>query len=298
MKQNKKLYLLILLVLACLILLATGTYAAYTDTAYARRVVTTGIETDLLPFSSNYLYEHSNGYTRHTIVASQNADTKLYLTVCNYPQKDNTKFSTSDIAYLLDITVVDKDGKPTGVEAPTVSPLPGAYTLKGGQTSTDIFAITFPKERSGEFMNRFVRVTATSTSGLSPERELAAEFELVAASALSGEWTGRFTDDKNPPELDAFNYEVSGTGKGTLTVSWDNTYVTLSRWCRDLAPYSAVNSEDNSISFSVGGENQPTSYLLQFYRLKPRTTDDEWPNIVTSWTKAPDPTEATTEPTP
>ena len=299
MKRNNKLYLLVLLVLACLILLATGTYAAYTDTAYARRVVTTGIDTNLLPFSSNYLYEHpSNTYFRHT-VSVPNGNTTLYLTICNYPQKDNTKFSSSDIIYTLDISVVDKDGSKVAVTPPTIEADPGReYTLLGRQTSTHVYAVTFTSQQVIDFQDYFVRITATSKNGW----ELAAEFKLVDAPSLDGEWKGRFTDgdtdDENviiePKDLDAFNYEVSGTGKGTLTVSWDDT-VTLSQWCREDLD---SDSTGNSISFDVGGENKPTSYLLQFYRLNGRAEGDHWPSIEVSWVKAPDPTEATTEPTP
>lgn len=292
MKQKNKLYLLILLVLACLVLLATGTYAAYTDTAYARRVVTTGIDTSLLPFSSNYLYEHRGGeYFRHAVAVAENTDTILYLSICNFPQKDNTKFSSSDITYTLDIEVVDKDGNTVNLTPPALTPSTAEYELPGGQTSTNIFAVTFTHNQVLALQDCFVRITASSTSGLSPKRVLAAEFKLVSASALSGEWKGRFTDEEDPKDLDAFNYEISGTGKGTLTVSWDGSYVTLSKWCReDLVPKSADSptgsttgtSTEDSISFSVDGENQ-TSYLLQFYRLRGRTDQDVPPNIKVTW---------------
>lgn len=291
MKQKNKLYLIVLLVLACLVLLATGTYAAYTDTAYARRVVTTGIDTNAVPFSSNYLYEHSaDTYFKHAVAVPENASTILYLSICNYPQKDNTKFSSSDITYTLDIEVVDKDGNTVNLTPPALTPSPAEYELPGGKASTDIFTITFTSDQVTDLKDYLVRITARSTDGLSPERELAAEFELVSASALNGEWKGRFTDEEDPKDLDAFNYEVYGTGKGTLTVSWENSkdYVTLSKWCReDLVPNSTENptesTTETSVTFPVGGENKPTSYLLQFYRLTGRKDGDQKPEIVVTF---------------
>ena len=93
---------------------------------------------------------------------------------------------------------------------------------------------------------------------------------------MTSGWKGQFTDSENPSVLDAFNYEVYGTAEGTVTISWDESYVTLSKWSReDLAP----DSTGNSISFEVGGEGNPTSYLMQFYRLRGRTAEDQLPSI-------------------
>lgn len=279
MKQKKQLCLLILLVLVCLVLLLTGTYAAYTNTVYVKRVVTTGIDSNEAPFSSNYLYEISGStYFRHIVTVSENVSKQIYLTIYNYPQNDSTRVSSRDISYTLSIDIVGNDGSSTNLTPPTITPSAGTYQLPGNQISTDVFTITFTHEQVLALKDHVVRITAASTSGLSPEKVLAAEFQLISASELNTGWKGQFTDSESPAELAAFNYEVFGTAKGTITISWADSeeYVTLSNWSReDLAP----GSTGSSISFSVGGEGQPTSYLLQFYRLRGRADGDDWPDI-------------------
>lgn len=279
MKQKKRLYLLILLVLVCLVLLLTGTYAAYTNTAYAKRVVTTGIDTNAVPFSSNYLYEY-NGveYYKHIVPVSTAIPTSVPLVICNYPPRDNTRASSRDITYTLSISVVGKDGSATSLTPPSSTPAAGSYTLLGGQISTHQFEISFAPELVTTFNDCLVRITATSTNGLDTQTVLAAEFELISASEIASEWRGQFTDKEAPKDLDAFNYEVFGTAEGTITISWENAadYIALSKWSRDdLAP----GSTGSSISFNVGGEGKPTSYLMQFYRLRGRTAEDRLPEI-------------------
>ena len=284
MKQKKRLYLLVPLALVSLLLLLTGTYAAYTNTAFIKRVVTTGIDANTVPFSSNYLYEYSSGtYYRHAVTVPKDGSTPLYLAIYNYPLNNSTEFSSSDITYTLSVAVVDKDGNGTNLERPSITPEPSTHTLKGGQISTDVFTITFTSEEVTAYQDHLIRITATSTTGLEQSVTLAAEFELIYASTGDASWKGQFTDKELPSQLDAFNYEVSGTAKGTVTISWDGTEVALSNWCReDLAP----GTTGNSISFAVGGENQPTSYLLQFYRLKGRADNDSFPNIQLTFTPA------------
>lgn len=282
MKQKKRLFLLLLLVLVCLVLLITGTYAAYTNTAYVKRVVTTGIDTNAVPFSSNYLYEHSSGtYIRHIITVPKNGSTPVDIAICNYPFKDSTRFNDKQISYTLAFSVVDKNGN-TPNDPPSTSDFPaGSFTLQGGQISINTHTITFTHEQVSTFKDCLIRITAASNGGLDTPTVLAAEFELITASGMTSEWRGHFTDAESPAQLDAFNYEVSGSAKGRITITWDNSYVTLSKWFKEDLSKENLNpqSGNNSISFDVGGEGKPTSYLMQFYRLRGRSAGDELPYI-------------------
>lgn len=279
MKQKNRLFLLILLVLVCLVLLLTGTYAAYTNTAFVKRVVTTGIDNSVVPFSSNYLYEYNgSNYYKHIVTVSKAVPTTVPLVIYNYPLKDSTRASSRNITYTLRISVVGKDGSASSLTPPSSTPAAGSYTLLGGQISTHQFDISFTPELVTTLKDYLVRITATSTDGLDTQTVLAADFEVISASELNTGWKGQFTDAENPADLDAFNYEVFGTAEGRITVSWENSkdYVTLSKWSRDdLAP----GSTGNSISFDVGGEGNPTSHLMQFYRLRGRSPGDQLPKI-------------------
>lgn len=287
MKQKKRLRILILLVLACLVLLATGTYAAYTNTAFVKRVVTTGIDTSAVPFSSNYLYADNGGnFVCHIITASA-SDTTINLTVCNYPKNDSTRFSNTNIQYTLTITVLNKDGQV--VSSPPAFPVisPGNYTdveLTGNQISYHSYALTFSPETVTALADYTLRITATPTRGLTTPQTLAAEFRVVPDSGQNQDWDGHVVETDSAESLDGFNYEISGTAKGEVVIDWSQSadYVTLSKWFwLDLG--QTPNPNATQITFSVGGENQPTSYLLQFYRLKGCTKGDTIPIITSSF---------------
>lgn len=61
-------------------------------------------------------------------------------------------------------------------------------------------------------------------------QKLAAVFSFADYEAVKS-WTGQFLDSKakNPDEYDAFNYEISGNGAGTVTMTWPES-LQLSKW--------------------------------------------------------------------
>lgn len=265
MNQKKRLHLLIGLLLVCLVLLATGTYAAYTNTASVKRVVTTGIDSDAPPFSSNYLVDCSgNNYYRYRISASEKEDTKLYLTLFNYPRNNSTKPSSNDITYTLQFEMIPDDGQssvPTGL--PSISPsVAENHTLRGGGVSFITYTLTFTPDLVKKMEGCCLRVTATTTSGIAAGCTLGADFRLVPASGRSTKWSGKWIET-SISSSDALNFEISGTSEGTVTVDWSASAndINLSQWCiRD-----ASSSDGTSATFKVGGLNAPTSILLQFY---------------------------------
>ena len=96
MKHNKKLLILILLVLSCLALAVTGSVAAYNKTNFVKRVVTTKSGSNELRFSSNYLSrmeQSDNTNYLDKVIRISGAGLSVGVTVCNYPQSDITKFS-------------------------------------------------------------------------------------------------------------------------------------------------------------------------------------------------------------
>lgn len=266
MNQKKRLHLLIGLLLVCLVLLATGTYAAYTNTASLKRVVTTGIDSDAPPFSSNYLVDCSgDNYYRYRISASEKEDTKLYLTLFNYPRNNSTRPSSNDITYTLSFQMISDDGKsPIPNELPVISPSVGENpTLSGGGVSFITYTLTFKPDLVKKMEGCCLRVTATATS-LSPNYTLGADFCLVPASGRSTNWSGKWIENESAlSSLDALNFEISGTSEGTVTVDWGASagVIMLSQWCIADSSYNG----DSSATFKVGGLNAPTSILLQFY---------------------------------
>lgn len=74
---------------------------------------------------------------------------------------------------------------------------------------------------------------------------------------MNKNWTGHFIDakTKDPDSYDAFNYEISGNGAGTVTIKWGNT-LQLSKWVTD--------GKQDSYSFKV--DDATTAIQFQFYR--------------------------------
>lgn len=291
MKRKKRTSILILLVLVCLALLGTGTYAAYTNVKSIKRVVATKSSSGELRFSSNYLLPYDSGetvFSTKLISAGQAGEVSIGLTVCNYPQNDITKYSDSGILYSLYVQVFDSQN--SAVADPTILnkilingaglSSPYSSTLAGGQQSTDVYHITFNDVNA---LSQYTIQIRAVPNGIG--KILAANLKIVAVSAQSTEWTGKFVDSESPSELDAFNYEISGSAQGSLTLTWDSTYVTLSRWSKEALGV-APDAEGNSITFSVGGDGQPGSYRLQFYREQGVSATDKWPNVTCVFTKA------------
>ncbi len=296
MKRKNRTSIALLLALVCLVLLGTGTYAAYTNVSFIKRVVATRSGAQGSPFSSNYLMPSSGieeaNFAHKLISAGADGTATISLTVCNYPQNDITKYSDSDIPYTLTVQVFDSENKEVKDSAIlgniTIdnTALASSYshpsTLKGGQKSMDVYHI---KIQNCNVLSQYtIRIKAVP-DGI--EGFLAANFKVVAASKQPTGWTGEFVDsNKSLAELDAFNYKISGSAKGSLTLSWDKDYIMLSRWSIKALGEDPADVT-NSITFSVGGDGQPGSYLLQFYRVKGYSTGDAWPTVDYTFVETP-----------
>lgn len=275
MKQSRRILTTVLLGLCCLALLAGGTYAAYTSHAYVKRVVSTQAVQSDLRFSSNYLAAcpvSAPEYVERVISVSGDADAVFGVTVCNYPQHDLSRVNENDITYTLTVTLVNSDGTAYsgdtgGITVNSIS-LPtqlSGQTLPGGSATQNLYTVRIPAEKIAALSNCFLRLTAIpENAAATGGSALAGQLRVTPASAQAAGWSGRFTDDLSDPKaLDAFNYELSGSAQGTVTLTWTDR-VQLGLWSQQLLGASASG---NSITFSVGGADQPTVYPLQFYRV-------------------------------
>lgn len=98
------------------------------------------------------------------------------------------------------------------------------------------------------------------------QKKLAAEITFRDVS-LTDNWSGKFIDEKSertPIKYDGFNYEISGSGEGTVTITI-NAPEAL-----EFSPWMTANgwtqkADNNSWGREVGGDDQPTAYMTQFY---------------------------------
>lgn len=255
---RRKYVLLLLLVLCCAAVAATGTYAAYSTSGYAKRVIAaqTKATSSARRFSSNYLTENGST-TGNRLVSVTNAGTSVIvgITVCNYPQNDATLFNTDTITYTISFKVCDAAGNEITGSGITLGESGSAITLTGGKTSHHLHKLTIPSNMLDQISAGYIEVTATPSApaGLPP---LSAKLQIVQAAAQQTGWVGEVTSSD-----DAINYQIHGTKQGTLTLKWDESVVSLSKWSAEMLGQSATSP----LTISVGGAGKPTSYLLQFY---------------------------------
>lgn len=79
---------------------------------------------------------------------------------------------------------------------------------------------------------KIIAVPETSSEEAVNFQKLAAILSF-ADYEVNKNWTGHFidsqTDNRIPDDYDAFNYEISGNGAGTVTVTWKESLL-LSKW--------------------------------------------------------------------
>lgn len=271
MKRKKYFFPLVLLVLICLVLVGTGTYAAYTNTESVKTVVVNRVHISDFLFSSNYLHK-STSYPLQLITAESGGSVSFRLTICNYLQKDISQFNSEDIPYTLNCSLIDANEVPVTGEALNKITISGSKiessyggTLTGGVKSTHQYEITCSDVNAV----REYRLRVVAIPNANIDEKLSADFQFSAASNPSTAWTGRFTDDLTTPgKLAAFNYEISGTAEGEVRLSWNPERVSISPWfLNDLGTnLVSANEETGTCRFRVGNPGQPTSYQIQFYR--------------------------------
>ena len=263
---RRKYVLLLLLVLCCAAVAATGTYAAYSTSGYVKRVVAaqSAKSNNASRFSSNYLTETSSG---NRLVSVTNAGTSVIvgITVCNYPQDDSTLFNADTITYTISFKVYGDDGNEIADSGITLGESGSNNTLTGGETSHHLHKLTIPSDMLDEISAGYIEVTATPSApaGLP---NLSAKLQIVQAAAQQTGWAGGITSLD-----DAINYQIHGTRQQTLTITWNENVVSLSKWSAEMLGQSPTSP----LTISVGGEGKPTSYLLQFYWVNGPKTSDE-----------------------
>lgn len=256
---RRKYVLLLLLVLCCAAVAATGTYAAYSTSGYVKRVIAAQTEAtnEALRFSSNYLTVGGSGSGNRLVSVTKTGENVIVgITVCNYPQNDSDLSNISDITYILTYKVVGVDGDTSGI---TLSDTGTAITLTGGRMSHKLHTLTIPSDMLDKISAGYIEVTATPSAPDSlTSSPLSARLQIVQAAAQQTSWDGSVTGS----DVDALNYQIHGTKQGTLTLEWDESVVSLSKWSAEMLGLSSTASP---LTISVGGEGKPTSYLLQFY---------------------------------
>ena len=257
-----------------LILIVSGSFAAYTSFNSVKRVVSTDRRSDTM-FGSNYLTLLNltdNNYSIRRITLSEEDDKNTFtVKVCNYAWGDESLYNTKDITYTVKANLIAMDGGklPESITKIKINDTTTFHAngecelinqeLKTGKAKENTYIFELPAELKNKIEIQIVAKPTDESAEAVNSQKLAAVISFADYESVKS-WTGHFLDSQTgriPADYDAFNYEISGNGAGRVTMTWPES-LQLSKWTTDgkqvTGPYS----------FDVDGAT--TAVQFQFYR--------------------------------
>ena len=263
----------IFLLAGAMLLAIYGSFAAYTNFNSVKRVVSTGTQSDTM-FGSNYLSLMNLSDTsipvKRISLAESNGTYTFTVQVCNYVWGDPTLYNPKDITYKVTAKLISMDGgnlpdNCTGIEmGGKAFNEDGALTLDNktlatGSAQTKSYSIVIPKDLKDKIKIKIEAVPENISADAVNNQKLGAILSF-ADYEVTKNWTGHFIDsktDRKPDDYDAFNYEISGNGAGTVTVTWNDSLL-LSKW--------ATNDKQQNGSYTFNVDGSTTAIQFQFYK--------------------------------
>ena len=263
----------VLFVLAVLALAVYGSYGAYTNFDSVKRVVSTKESESDIMFSSNYLSQlnlSDKNYPVKRISLSENAETCTFtVLVCNYVWGDETRYNPKNIEFDITAQLFSMDGGTLPDEITKITMNKRAFDKKGMCTlkeqklssekaNSQQYKFEIPADLKDKVKFQIIVTPSDESKAAVNSQQLAAILSF-AEYKVNKNWTGHFIDAKTKDldSYDAFNYEISGNGAGTVTIEWGNT-LQLSKWV------TAGKQTTGSYSFKVN--DTTTAIQFQFYR--------------------------------
>ena len=269
-------------------------------------------------FSSNYLVMNTNTavnvYRRiiYTEAAGQPASGNV--TVCNYAQSSYTRHYETDIPYTLTARLVvlsESGGRyvKTNATAGDVGAHSVIVTLMGGATitlnaanlshtfsgnvldhrlsDTDVFSIEFDSDfiNAGSLCLYMCASPDTTQAGV---HTLDAVFNAALGAAdARNTWEGEFnertgTGVPQQPYYDGFNYVITGSGRGTCRIAWDNRKLQISQvFLNEQGLTPTVSGNKTYVDLAVDSDIV-NRYDFQFYYADDTVTFANWAELTGS----------------
>lgn len=268
----------VLLGLGVLTLIIYGSFAAYTSFNSVKRVVSTGTQSDTM-FGSNYLSPlnlSDTNYPVKRISLSDDMNCTFTVLVGNYVWGDESLYNPKDITYTVTAKLLSMDGGDLSADYSSIkmngTPFDDAgeltrenQKLPTGKAATNKYKFEIPGILKDKVKIQIVAEPDASSKEAVNNQKLVAILSFSGYEAVKN-WTGHFLDskNKNPDQYDAFNYEISGNGSGSVTVVWEDS-LQLSKWT------TGGKQVNNSYTFTVDGST--TAVQFQFYRNPEKVSD-------------------------
>ena len=256
-----------------LIFIVSGRFAAYTSFNSVKRVVSTERRSDTM-FGSNYLTLLNltdNNYSIRRITLSEEEDKNTFtVKVCNYAWGDESLYNTKDITYTVKATLIAMDGGnlPENIIKIKINDITfdangecelTNQELKTGKAKENTYIFELPAELKNKIEIQIVAKPTDESAEAVNSQKLAAVISFADYESVKS-WTGHFLDSQTghiPADYDAFNYEISGNGAGTVTMTWPES-LQLSKW--------TTNGKQVIGSYSFDVDGATTAVQVQFYR--------------------------------
>lgn len=267
MKTFLKKYKIFLLVAVFAVFsLTLGISAAYTNVNKVKRVISTqgGVQT---AFSSNYLTlvdKEFTAYDMKRIIFANTAESRdIEITVSNFPRDNQNIVNQNDIAYSFNVTLIDANGQAVSEYKGFSFSGPEDKTLHAGRAETHTYILTVPPSFVEENIKIMIEAVPAQTSH-TDEKKLAKILTFTENSERTSAWIGAFQEN-TAEGYDGFNYEITGQGAGTLSLTWDPAKLEINKVF--LNTYNLTPAETggkSTVSWEVGSENG--RYVVQFYK--------------------------------
>ena len=237
------------------------------------------------------------------------------ITLCNYSQGNPTKIFESNITYTLtaklvvlsegangaakrDATAADltgetvtlslNDGTEITLSSSNLSYTYEPNTLSGLGPSTHNLSVDFSADFNDANSNLALYICATPAGVASSLYPIDGAF-TTGVSTTKATWKGSFNENTEEagvtpgqPYYDGFNYEITGSGKGTFTLWWDESKLQINQIFLDeenLTP--AANTPEagwKQITINVNSDIKDR-YDLQFYYANGVSALISWDNL-------------------
>lgn len=303
-KWMKRYWALACMAIGVILLAISGSFAAYTSFNSVKRVVSTGKRSDTM-FGSNYLtlvdcnLSEAQYTTKRISPAENKGNYTFILQVCNYAYGNESTYNPKSITYMLTAQVKAMDGGtlPENVTDITINNTRldsnGHYTLSGqtlstGAARTHEYTFSIPADLKDKVKIQIDATPDDASKAAVNDQKLAG---VIAFSSLkpTENWTGHFLDDHNvdPDDYDAFNYEISGNGEGTVKLSWP-VKLQISKWfvTENLGmTMNQISTDETGITKGIEFDvnENITAYQLQFYRNPDYPLSLDGSNILEKW---------------
>ena len=279
MKNRKKLTI-VFFTLAIVLALLTVSFAAYTSTSSAKRVVTVAGQKQY--FTSDVLYEYSSDtdiQTRTISMAKGDATKSFSVTLSNYLQGDKTKYDAKSTSYNLTVELMDANGNKVSdagvytklkVNNVSMTGNPQRFNdnkLSGGAAVDYVYNFSFTDD---SLLNYRIKITATTDRS---EYRSLGRIIAFAVDSTTTNWNGNYIEaEKNAVEtfhtLGMINYKISGQAEEDCVLSWDSSKVEIDQWCLEkmTSETPTLNGTMKSVTLHLGAAGTPKQYLIPFYR--------------------------------